>query len=94
MVQLEYWFRSWVPDSVHSAGIGCSSVEAWFTNAQDIEEVLSGAVDSDLHLFVAGVIESFDTVDRGVWKGSRAVWACLIGSVMSILSSCACQAAV
>ena len=65
MVQLEDWFRSWVPDSVHSAGIGCSSVEAWFTNAQDIEEVLSGAVDSDLHLFVAGVIESFDTVDRG-----------------------------
>ena len=26
--------------------------------------VLSGAVDSDIHLFVADVIESFDTVDR------------------------------
>ena len=30
----------------------------------DIEEVLSGAADSDVHLFVADVIKSFDTVDR------------------------------
>ena len=31
-----------------------------------IEEVLSGASDSHLHLFVADVIKSFDTVDRGI----------------------------
>ena len=43
-----------------------SSVEAWKTTAIDIEEVLSGAVDSDIHLFVADVIKSFDTVDRGI----------------------------
>ena len=32
----------------------------------DIEEVLSGATDSDVHLFVADVIKSFDTSDRGI----------------------------
>ena len=42
MVQLEDWFRSWVPDSVFSAGGRRSSVEAWYTTALDIEEVLSG----------------------------------------------------
>ena len=43
MVQLEDWFRSWVPASVFSAGGGCGSVEAWYTSALDIEEVLTGA---------------------------------------------------
>ena len=45
---------------------GRSSVEAWYTSALDIEEVLSGAIDSDVHLFVADVIKSFDTVDRKI----------------------------
>ena len=68
MLQLEDWFRSWVPDSVFSAGGGGrSSVEAWYTRALDIEEVLSGVLDSDVHLFVADVIRSFDTVDRVFW---------------------------
>ena len=53
MGQLEDRFRSWVLDSVFSAGGGRSSVEAWFTTAIDIEEVLSGVVDSDVRLFVA-----------------------------------------
>ena len=66
LVQLEVWFKSWVPDSVFSAGGGRGSVEAWYTSAFDIEEVLSGAVDSHVHLFVADVVKSFDTVDRGV----------------------------
>ena len=63
---MEAWFRSWVPVSVFGAGGGRGSVEAWYTTALDIEEVLSGAVESDVHLFVADVIKSFDTVDRGV----------------------------
>ena len=46
MGQLDGWFRSWVPDSVFSAGGGRGSVEAWYTSSLDIEEVLSGAVDS------------------------------------------------
>ena len=66
MVQLESWFKSWVPDSVFSAGSGRGSVEAWHASALDIEEVLSGAVDSHVHLFVADAIKSFDTVDREI----------------------------
>ena len=49
-----------------SAGGGRSSVEAWYTAALDIEENLSGVVESDVHLFVADGFKSFDTVDRGV----------------------------
>ena len=60
MGQLDGWFRSWVLDSVFSAGGGRGSVEAWYTSARDIEEVLTGATDSDVHLFVADVVQSFD----------------------------------
>ena len=65
MVQLEDWFRSWV---------GRGSVEAWFSSALDIEEVLSGAAGSDIHLFVTDVVKSFDTVDR---KTLDRVLSCL-----------------
>ena len=54
------------PDAVFSAGSGRGSVEAWFSCSLDIEEVLSGASDSHLHLFVADVVKSFDTVDRKI----------------------------
>ena len=67
MVQLESWFKSWVPDSVFSAGGGRSSVEAWYSSSLDIEEVLSGAALSHVHLFVADVVKSFDTVDRVIF---------------------------
>ena len=66
MVQLEGWFKSCVPDSVFSARGGRRSVEAWYTTALDIGEVLAGATDSHVHLFVADVIKSFDTVDREI----------------------------
>ena len=39
-------------------------MEAWHATALHIKEVLTGAADSDAHLFVADVIKSFDTVDR------------------------------
>ena len=86
IVQLEDRFRSCVPASVFTAGGGRSSVETWYTTALDIEEVLSGATDSDVHLFVADVIKSFDTVDRVFWIGSCVVLFCQAGSVMLILS--------
>ena len=63
---MEDWFKSWVLDSVFSAGGGRSSVEAWYTAALDIEEVLAGAVDFHVHVFVADVVKSFDTVDRAI----------------------------
>ena len=66
MLQLEPWFRSWVPASVFSAGGGRSSVDAWFTTALDIEECLTGESGQDVHLLVADVVKSFDTVDRGI----------------------------
>ena len=66
MGQLEDWFQSWVPASVFSAGGGRGSVEAWYTSSLDIEEVLTGAADSDVHLVVADVVRSFDTVDRRI----------------------------
>ena len=43
--------------------IGKISVESWNSAAVDIEEVLPGAVDHHLHLFVTDVVKSFDTVD-------------------------------
>ena len=52
MGQLEGWFQSWVLVSVFSAGSGRSSVEAWYTTALDIEEVLFGAADCDVHLLL------------------------------------------
>ena len=55
-----------VPDYVFSAGCRRGSVEAWYTSSLDIEEVLSGAADSHVHLFVADVVKSFDTADRGI----------------------------
>ena len=64
--QLEGWFKSWVPSSVCSARDGRSSVEAWYTTAPDIEEVLAGAVDTHVHVFVADVVKSSDTVDRWI----------------------------
>ena len=63
MGQLDGWFQSWVPGSVFSAGGGRGSVQAWYTSVLDTEEVLTGASDSHVHLFVADVIKSFDTVD-------------------------------
>ena len=64
--QLSDWFQSWVPASVFSAGGGRGSVEAWYTSSLDIEEVLAGAANSHVHLFVADVVKSFDTVDRTI----------------------------
>ena len=72
--QLKGWFESWVPGSVFSAGGGKSSVEAWYFTALDFEESLSGASDSDVHIFVADVVKSFDTVDRGVLDHILSRW--------------------
>ena len=39
---LRQWVEGWLPESVFSLGNGLSLVEAWFSTALDIEEVLSG----------------------------------------------------
>ena len=58
---LREWVEGWLPKLVYSLGNGLSSVEAWFSTALDIEEVLSGVGGDQLHVIVA---KSFDTVDR------------------------------
>ena len=61
---LREWVEGWLPQvgSVFSLGDGSSSVEAWL----DIEEVLFGVGGDQLHVMVADVIKSFDTVDRPI----------------------------
>ena len=66
MVQLERWFKSCVPDSVFSAGGGRGSVEAWYATSLDIERFLLALPTLMFTFFVADVIKSFDTVDRGI----------------------------
>ena len=63
---LRKWVEGWLPKSVYSLGHGLSLVEAWFSTALDIEYVLSGTGGDQLHVMVADVIESFDTVDRSI----------------------------
>ena len=46
---LREWVEGWLPGSVLSLGNGSSSVEAWFSTALDIEEVLSGTGGDQLH---------------------------------------------
>ena len=66
LTHLREWVEGWVPQSVFGLGNGVSSVEAWFSTALDIEEVLSGASDEQLHVMVADVIKSFYMVDRSI----------------------------
>ena len=66
LTHLRGWVEGWVLESVFSLGNGVSSVEAWFSTALDIEKVLSGASDERLHVMVADVITSFDTVGRSI----------------------------
>ena len=63
---LREWVEGWLPGSVFGLDNGLFSVEAWFSTALEIEEVLSGTGGDQLHVMVADVIKSFDTVDRSV----------------------------
>ena len=47
--------------------------------------MLTGAVDGHVHLFVADVIKSFDTVDRSILDCAWVGWVCLVGFGKSIL---------
>ena len=58
------WVVGWLPNSIFSLGNGLSSAQAWFFTALDIEEVWAGVGGDQLHVVVADVINSFDTVDR------------------------------
>ena len=55
------WFKSWIPDFVFCACQWVSSVDACLTASLDIKTILGDSRNDDLHLFVADVLESFDT---------------------------------
>ena len=48
---LREWVLGWVPQSVYSFGNGLSSVEAWYSTALDVEEVLAGIGSDQLHVY-------------------------------------------
>ena len=52
-------------------------MEAWFSAALDIEEVQSGARSDQLHVMVADVVKSFDTVDRSILDPALGRLTCL-----------------
>ena len=58
-------------------------MDAWYSTALDFEEVLSGLSESHVHVFVADVVKSFDTVDRVFWglvlgRLGLLVWFCRV----------------
>ena len=88
---LDGWFKSWVPDSVFSAGCGRGSVEAWFSSAFDIEEVLSGASDSHVHLLLLTLLSLLTRLTGVFWIVSCLVLGFLAGFVMLILNIMLCS---
>ena len=41
-------------------------MDAWYSTALDIEECLDSDEADHVHIFVADVVKSFDTVDRNI----------------------------
>ena len=82
---LREWVEGWLPKSVFSLGNGLSSVEAWFSTAFYIEEVLSGTGGDQLHVMVADVVKSFDTVDRSILDCALGRLGYLTGFVIFFL---------
>ena len=69
-------------------------MEAWYTTALDIEEVLSGALDFHVHVFVADVVNPlvlliWEIMDRVLSSLGLPAW---FG--MPVLKTCACSFAV
>ena len=85
---MQAWFESWASRSVFTVGNGRSSLKAWYSGALDVEESFSGALDSDVHMFVAGVVKSFDTVDG---LHSMPLWASWLVSSCLLSVLCACS---
>ena len=81
---LREWVEGWLPESVKSLGNGLSSVEAWFSTALDIEEVLSGTGGDQLHVMVADVIKFLILLTGLSWTVLWVVWGCLAGFVRFI----------
>ena len=60
--------------SVSRGGGRRISCEAWYSAALDLEESLSGAIDSRVHVFVADGVKSFDPLDTGILDHVLSHW--------------------
>ena len=58
------WVEGWLSSSVYSSSNWFSSIKAWFSDVSDFENDLFGTGCEQLHVLVADVLKSFDTVDR------------------------------
>ena len=58
------WFESWVPKSIFSAGVGGARSKPGTPLLWTWKSLCFG--DLDVHIFVADVVKSFDTVERGI----------------------------
>ena len=65
-------------------------MDAWHGATLDIEEVLSGATVGHAHIFVADVVKSVDTVDRGI--SDCASSRLNLPGWYLLLVSCSCEA--
>ena len=86
MLQLEDWLRSRVPDSVFGASGGRGSVEAWYTTALDVEEVLSGLLTLMFIFLLLMLLSPLIRWIGAFWVGCSVVWCFLVGFAMLILS--------
>ena len=88
MLQLEHWFRSWVPDSVFSAGrggsqfCGCLVYHCFWI-------LRSALLVARIRMCTSWLLMWSNLLTQlivGSWIGCLAVWGCLPGLDMSTLS--------
>ena len=72
---MKQWLQGWVSQSVFSLENGVSSVEAQFSTALDIEEVVSQAGGGQLHVMV---------IKRSILHCALVGWSYLLGSGGSV----------
>ena len=78
---LREWVEGWLPTSVFSLGNWLSSVEAWFSTALDIEEVLNGTVVINCTLWLLMSSSLLILLIGPFWMVFWVAWDCLTGFV-------------
>ena len=86
MGQLEDWFKSWVLDSVFSAGGGRGSVEAWYTSALTLKKFFVVPLILIFICLLLMLLNLLILLIGRSWIGCQVVLGYLVGFVMLILS--------
>ena len=87
MCQLDGWFKSWVPDSVFSAGCGRGSVEACCTSSLEIDRFLLVLLIPMFTFLLLMLLNLLSRLIEVFWIVSSLVLGFLAGSVMLILNT-------